>query len=346
MSLYKRGNVWWMRFTAPDGRELRETTGTTDKRQAQELHDTRKAELWRQARLGERPRYTWQHAVVRWVEETPGRKSMPTTLSQLRFADRHLGALYLDQITADRISAMLRAYRASGVKAGTSNRLLAIIRAILSAANRWEWIEAVPKVRRIEEPEKRIRWLTREEADRLIAALPPHTAAMARFTLATGLRDQNVCKLEWHQVDLDRRVAWIYADQAKAKKPIAIPLNADALIVLREQQGHHPQWVFPFNGRPVSRCGHTGWRAALKAAGITHFRWHDLRHTWASWHVQAGTPLNVLRELGGWATMDIVLRYAHLSAEHLAEHANRISGPRLVRTIPGTATQKVAATSG
>ncbi len=344
MSLYKRGNVWWMRFTAPDGRELRETTGTADRRQAQELHDTKKAELWRQARLGERPRYTWQQAVVRWIEETPSRKSMSTTLSQLRFADPYLGALNLEQVSADRIGAMLRAYRATGVKAGTSNRLLAIVRAILNAANRWGWIDAVPKVRRIEDPAIRVRWLTRNEADRLIAALSPHTAAMARFTLATGLRDQNVCKLQWNQIDLDRRVAWIYADQAKAGKSIAVPLNGDAMAILREQSGQHPQLVFPFQGRAVSRCGHTGWRGALKAAGIKNFRWHDLRHTWASWHVQAGTPLNVLRELGGWATMDIVLRYAHLSAEHLAEHAGRISGPRLVRTIHGTSPQKVAAT--
>ena len=65
MSLYKRGGIWWIRFTTPDGRELRETTQTTDRRQAQEYHDNRKAELWRQVKLGDRPRYTWQQAVVR-----------------------------------------------------------------------------------------------------------------------------------------------------------------------------------------------------------------------------------------------------------------------------------------
>lgn len=58
MSLYKRGGIWWIRFTTPDGRELRETTQTTDRRQAQEYHDNRKAELWRQVKLGDRPHYT------------------------------------------------------------------------------------------------------------------------------------------------------------------------------------------------------------------------------------------------------------------------------------------------
>ena len=70
---------------------------------------------------------------------------------------------------------------------------------------------------------------------------------------------------------------------------------------------------------------------------FSDFRWHDLRHTWASWHVQAGTPLNVLKKLGGWASLDMVLRYAHLGADHLAEHAEPIGGLRLVRTNPGTA---------
>lgn len=60
--------------------------------------------------------------------------------------------------------------------------------------------------------------------------------------------------------------------------------------------------------------------------GISDFRWRDLRHTWASWHVQARTPLRVLQELGGWETEAMVKRYAHLAPEHLAEHAQRISG--------------------
>ncbi|TXL00226.1 hypothetical protein BMR02_06295 [Methylococcaceae bacterium HT1] len=64
------------------------------------------------------------------------------------------------------------------------------------------------------------------------------------------------------------------------------------------------------------------WRKALIRAEIKNFRWHDLRHTWASWHVQNGTPLNVLKDLGGWADIQIVLKYAHLSADHLAEYAN------------------------
>jgi len=71
-------------------------------------------------------------------------------------------------------------------------------------------------------------------------------------------------------------------------------------------------------------------RFAIERAGIEDFRWHDLRHTWASWHVQAGTPLHVLQELGGWETAEMVRRYAHLTADHLAPYADRLCGLRVV----------------
>ena len=67
-------------------------------------------------------------------------------------------------------------------------------------------------------------------------------------------------------------------------------------------------------------------KAALARAGIENFRWHDLRHTWASWHLQNGTSLHELQELGGWANYEMVLRYAHLAAEHLQSAACRIDG--------------------
>src|SRR4029450_2661268 len=82
----------------------------------------------------------------------------------------------------------------------------------------WEWLDRAPKIRMLKEPVRRIRFLRREEADRLIAALPEHLAAMARFSLATGLRATNVTGLQWTAVDLIRRVAWIHPDQAKARR--------------------------------------------------------------------------------------------------------------------------------
>lgn len=76
-------------------------------------------------------------------------------------------------------------------------------------------------------------------------------------------------------------------------------------------------------GQPIKQFNTKAWKKALKRAGIENFRWHDLRHTWASWHVQNGTSLQELQQLGGWASFVMVLRYAHLSSEHLKAVAER-----------------------
>ena len=72
------------------------------------------------------------------------------------------------------------------------------------------------------------------------------------------------------------------------------------MIVIREQLGKHSTHVFSFKGKPVRQVNTKAWRQTLQRVGIDDFRWHDLRHTWASWHVHAGTPLPVLQELVGW----------------------------------------------
>lgn len=205
----------------------------------------------------------------------------------------------------------------------TANHYLALIRAILrKAAYEWEWIEQPPKVRMFKQSPGRIRWLTHEQAAALIKELPAHQAPLMRFALATGLRKANVLGLKWSQVDMARRTAWIHADQAKARRAIAVPLNEEAMSVLQGELGKSREHVFTYNGAPIKQVNTKAWQKALKRAGISNFRWHDLRHTWASWHVQAGTPLHVLQELGGWQTADMVRRYGHLSADHLAKYAD------------------------
>lgn len=349
--LYRRkySRYWWMRFTGPDGQEVRQSTGTEDKQAAEEYEAKTRHDLWRQARLGDKPRYTWEQAVVRYMTEKEEGKFTSDARHHLRWVDEHMTERYLDRIDEDVIHRLMDARKADGVTNATVNRMAAIVRAILKRAERkWRWIDRSPSVSLLPEPSRRVRWLTRDEADRLMAAMPEHMADMTRFTLATGLRESNVTLLEWSQVDLDRRVAWIHADQAKGKKAIGISLNADAVLVLRKQVGRHPVRVFCWprprgKGRiewtPMRRADHATFTKACRAAGIENFRWHDLRHTWASWHVQAGTPLHVLQELGGWSTIAMVQRYAHLSPEHLAEHAARIeTGLRIVGDIAKTGT--------
>ena len=247
--------------------------------------------------------------------------------------DRFLSGVPLSRINRELLDRIQAERKAGGAANTTVNRTLEVVRAILrKAVHEWDWLDKAPRVGMLPEPKRRIRWLTRDEANQLIAALPGHLAAMARFSLETGLRRSNVTGLEWTQVDLGRRTAWIHPDQAKARRAIAVPLSAAAVIVVREQIGKHQKCVFSFRGKPIRQVNTKAWRAALQRAGITDFRWHDLRHTWASWHAQAGTPLHVLQELGGWECIEMVRKYAHFSSAHLAEHVDRMSGLKLVST--------------
>lgn len=226
----------------------------------------------------------------------------------------------LDEINRELLDSIMAARMAENVKNSSVNRVNEIIRAVLrKACNEWEWIDRVPRIRMLPEPSRRVRWITQEEADRLIAALPIHLVPVVRFSLETGLRRANVTGLLWSQIDLTRRTAWIHPDQAKARKAIAVPLCAAAVIVIREQIGKHPTHVFSYHGNPIVQINTKACRKTLAKVGIENFRWHDLRHTWASWHVQAGTPLHVLQELGGWECVEMVRKYAHLSSEHLTD---------------------------
>jgi integrase len=334
MSLFKRGETWWVRFTTPNGQQVRRSAQTANKQHAQEFHDKLKSEYWRVAKLGEKPRIKWQQAVERWLLEKQGEKvTLQVDKGHLRWVHPYLYDVYLEDIDRDRIDRLTTAKLAEGVSRATVNRMLEVIRAILRRAERdWGWLDKSPHIRMLKEPKRRVRWLTPNEADRLLKELPEHLAEMMRFTLATGLRAANVCRLEWSQVDEARQCAWIHPDQAKARKAIPVPLNEDALAVLGRQKGINPVYVFTYRDKPVIQPNNHAWRKALKRAGIGDFRWHDLRHTWASWHIQQGTPLHVLQELGGWSSTEMVRRYAHLSADHLKSYADKLARPAELST--------------
>jgi integrase len=186
---------------------------------------------------------------------------------------------------------------------------------------------AFPKIRLLGGEVERGRWLTREEANRLLAVCPEHLAALVRFALSTGCRAREISGLEWNRVDLERRTAWL--DQTKNGTPRGVPLNAGAVVVLEEQRGKHPQYCFTYRGKPIRwEMTNSAWHTALKKAGIKDFRFHDLRHTWASWHRQAGTSTDELKDLGGWKSRVMVDRYAKFATEHLAVAAARLDSGR------------------
>jgi len=204
--------------------------------------------------------------------------------------------------------------------AATKTTHLSFIRALLRCAvNEWKWLDKAPNVKCQVPKNRRVRWLTKKEAVRLISEMPPHFKPIVIFALATGLRRANIVDLEWSQIDMQRKVAWIHPEDAKAGRAIGVALNDSACKVLRDHVGKHNQWVFVHTESSVRPDGtrtkkirkmrtdaNTAWRAGLKRAGIENFRFHDLRHTWASWLVQSGVPLSALQEMGGWESVEMV----------------------------------------
>jgi integrase len=326
MSLRRRGGQWWIDFVTPSGGRVRHSTGTANRVLAQEYHDRLKAESWRIDKLGERPHRLWNDAVVRWLKEASHKVTISQDKAHLRWMDRFLGGKPLDAVTRSLVDTITDAKLAEGVSNATVNRMLGVLRAILrKCVHEWEWLDRYPRVRMLKVSVRRVRYLTPMEAKTLLAALPAHLADMVGFSLVTGLRRANVTGLQWTQVDMVRRLAWVHPDQAKARRAIAVPLNAVAVAIIRRRLGTHQTHVFSYRGKPITQVSTKAWYQALKTAGITDFRWHDLRHTWASWHAQQGTPMLALQELGGWASASMVNRYAHMSAEHLLPYADRLN---------------------
>ena len=210
MRLYQRGErgIWWVDLGDIAGQRARRSTGTTDRAQAAEYAATLARDLWRTRRLGETPRVTWDAAVLAWLADHQHRRSIEEIKRNLRWLTTHLRGKHLDEITDGTIRQMAGARRAQAVNrraiaravdagnpvpdvkptsGATLNRHLAQLSAVLHYAQRRGWLASVPQIHKAHEPSKRVAWLTHEQADKLLAQLPPHLAAMARFALATGL---------------------------------------------------------------------------------------------------------------------------------------------------------------
>lgn len=296
MSLYKRGDTWWIYITH-HGKRYRRSTGEREKKPAQRIHDELKARLWKQ-RGG-----TLHGALQAWAADKaePDRYRVAKLIRTIE--DQSLSALDLEAI----------AKAVPGKTAGTFNRYVNILHAA-----------GIAGIKPRKAPAGRIRWLTAEEWEKLRPELSEAWVPMADFAVATGLRQANVFWLEWAQVDMTRRKAWVHPDEAKSGTPIGVPLSEAAMAVLEQQRGLSDVWVFPMrNGNPLPKLKTRDWKAAVKRADIAPCTWHSLRHTWATWHLMHDppTPLEVLQRLGGWKDLRMVMRYAHLAQSFVDRYA-------------------------
>ena len=172
------------------------------------------------------------------------------------------------------------------------------------------------------QPKGSPRFLTWEQFDALQGELPSHLKGPAWFSVSTGLRAGPIMLLKWD---------WIFRDGVrlapevmKSGKWLTIPLSLTAWQTLAGEWGRHPDYVFTRYGKPLKHKLTTdAWYSACKRSGV-EARFHDLRHTWASWHVQNGTPLHVLQELGGWSSYKMVQVYAYLAPSTLQKWADNV----------------------
>jgi integrase len=268
------------------------------------------------------PDYTWQEAVMVWLDEKPERKENKNMLYGLKWLDGYLRDRLIRNIDKPLIDFIKQEKKNTGVKNRTINASTQQIKTILKCAVEHGMLVKIPTVKMLSEPKRRIRFLSEFEESRLLSELPDHLIPIVKFALSTGLRMSNITGLKWENVDLINKMATVYSDEFKTGITVGVPLNSDALGVLQKQRGKHSTYVFTYNRRRIKNAGAKAWRNATKRAGLVDFHFHDLRHTWASRHIMGGTSLYELMELGGWTKADTVRKYAHLTIGHLHAIAN------------------------
>jgi len=161
------------------------------------------------------------------------------------------------------------------------------------------------------------------------AAFADYLQPMVLLSLNTGLRRGEVLQLSWADIDLLQRKLVVRGDNAKSGKTRYVPLNDEALETLQHWRSgtESTEWVFPGRDGERMLAIKTSWNGVLASAAITDFRWHDLRHHFASRLVMKGVDLNTVRELLGHSDLSMTLRYAHLSPEHKADAVAKLCEP-------------------
>lgn len=324
MSIEKRGEIWWTDFTV-GGKRTRVSTGTRDREQAQEFHDQLKAKAWREIKMGEKPVHTWEDAALRWLREKEGKKDYEGDCQKIGWFNPHLKGKLLTEITSDLIYEIVETHKRDA-KGSTRNRYYALVRAIIRrAVMKWKWIDA-SHLLFVEQHKETAReqFLEPDQLRRLLKELPEHLRDIAALAVATGLRMSKVVGMQWKWVNLAERTVTIPGELMKNGRPIVVPLNDLAYVVVERQIGKHKDHVFVFRNKPVKAASNSAWYKALKRAGLEGFTFHGLRHTWASYMAQNGASERELMDLGGWLSSSMARRYSHLRVKHLVPAAGII----------------------
>lgn len=306
------------------GQRVRESAGTDNPRLAEERRSTREAQLYRAATHGARPPVAFAAAAESYIVNA-GPHS-PATLARLRRLVQAIGAKALvseiDQPRVDQIAGRL--LRPASGQATRLREITTPLRAILSHATRRGWCDP-PTLEAPPPPPARTEWLRAAEADTLADKAAPHLRPLIVFLIGTGARLGEALALQWPDVDLAHARATLRDTKSGADRHLDLcPRVVAALTVLphrigavfRSRAGH------AYRPRRVQGGGQikTAWATALRHAGLADraLTPHSCRHTWATWHATIHRDPMLLRHEGGWSSLAMVQRYAHLAPRTMA----------------------------
>ncbi len=236
--------------------------------------------------------------------------------------------------------------RIADVSAYTVSNELGVLRHMLRLGRRWGYLDRVPDIEMPKKPEGRTRYLEEDEIGRLLTACAasrnPYLPALVGLPLNTGMRKEEVLGLTWERVNLAADFglsAKLTLYKTKSGKPRGVPLNQDAVAALEAVEPDPAKRTgLVFKRGDGSRWGQvrTAFTAALARAGIQGFRFHDLRHTFASHFMMRSGSLYDLKEILGHSDIKMTMRYAHLSPHHLHASIAKVEG---LARMPATAHQ-------
>lgn len=333
--LYKRGKVWWIKIKK-NGEVIRKSTGTSNKTLARKVErkvlDEIEEGTWFEKDMAEITLFkdVWD----RYLREDCKYKAKGTYDRALQCARNFLpdfGNLTLSHITPSLLSSYKAKRLDEGVKPSTVVKELQFVRRVFSLCKcEWQLIKQSPfeffKMPKVSD--QRIRYFEKGEFEKLIVKCPEWLKPIVTLARYTGIRRGNIATLKWTHVDLENRV--INLETTKNGERLTIPLMGKAYDVLAEMRNKkvihlHCLFVFHIEGQPHSPdMITTAFRRACKRAGIDNFRFHDLRHDFASNLVQKGNDLYVVQNLLGQKDGRMTQRYAHLKLDNLRDAVNSL----------------------
>lgn len=327
MGLFKRGKVWWMAITYK-GNRIRKSTETTNKKMAEAIIAKVTVKIIEGQffdTLQEKER-TFDEMMARYMKEHLVKtRSMKCNNFYLKNLLPFFGHYTLAEITPKRIAEYKSRRYAQGKAPATINRELAAMKAAFNLAiKEWEWCRDNPmsKVSMEKENNQRDRWLSLEEEEGLLKTCPSWIKEIVSFALHTGMRRGEILGLTWAGVDLFRKTVTVFRSKNGERR--TIPLNRTMIHLLKEKlKVRALKTNLVFHSKAHTEIDVNNLRrafcSALKKNGIQDFRFHDLRHTFATRLVQAGIDLYKVQRLLGHKSPIMTQRYAHHYPESLRD---------------------------